>query len=78
MSAKSGDPYIVKSLVHASKILEAFDPPGVAARNIQECLLIQLKADPNPDPDYLRIRDERIFRFARTVRDDSSHIVRFR
>jgi hypothetical protein len=29
-------------------LVQAFDPPGVAARSIQECLLIQLKADPNP------------------------------
>lgn len=32
MMAKSGDAYIVKSLVHASKILEAFDPPGDVLR----------------------------------------------
>src|SRR5688500_2796795 len=30
-------------------LIQSFDPPGVAARNIQECLLIQLKVDPNPD-----------------------------
>ena len=32
MPARSRDPYIVKSLVHASKILEAFDPPGDVLR----------------------------------------------
>ena len=32
MTARSSDPYIVKSLVHASKILEAFDPPGEMLR----------------------------------------------
>ena len=32
MTAKTHDPYIVKSLVHASKILEAFDPPGDVLR----------------------------------------------
>ena len=32
MTARSRDPYIVKSLVHASKILEAFDPPGDVLR----------------------------------------------
>ena len=32
MTARSSDPYIVKSLVHASKILEAFDPPGEVLR----------------------------------------------
>jgi hypothetical protein len=32
MTARTNDPYIVKSLVHASKILEAFDPPGDVLR----------------------------------------------
>ena len=32
MTARPSDPYIVKSLVHASKILEAFDPPGEMLR----------------------------------------------
>src|SRR3989475_5428955 len=36
-------------------LVQAFDPPGVAARSIQECLLIQLKADPNPDPVSVEI-----------------------
>ncbi|MBI3638082.1 MAG: RNA polymerase sigma-54 factor, partial [Candidatus Rokubacteria bacterium] len=29
-------------------MVQTLDPPGVAARGIQECLLIQLKSDPNP------------------------------
>src|SRR5687768_14312242 len=36
-------------------IVQGFDPPGVAARNVQECLLIQLKSDPNPDPVSVEI-----------------------
>ncbi len=39
-------------------IVQAFDPPGVAARSIQECLLIQLKADPNPDPVSVEIVEQ--------------------
>jgi RNA polymerase sigma-54 factor len=39
-------------------MVQAFDPPGVAARNIQECLLIQLKSDPNPDPVSVEIVEE--------------------
>src|SRR5256885_6022496 len=39
-------------------VVQAFDPPGVAARSIQECLLIQLKADPNPDPVSVEIVEE--------------------
>ena len=41
-----------------SKVLElvqSFDPPGVAARNIQECLLLQLRRDPLPDPVSVEI-----------------------
>jgi RNA polymerase sigma-54 factor len=39
-------------------LVQAFDPPGVAARSIQECLLIQLKSDPNPDPVSVEIVEE--------------------
>ena len=39
-------------------MVQAFDPPGVAARNIQECLLIQLKSDPNPDPVSVEIVEQ--------------------
>jgi RNA polymerase sigma-54 factor len=39
-------------------MVQGFDPPGVAARSIQECLLIQLKADPNPDPVSVEIVEE--------------------
>ena len=40
------------------RLIQAFDPPGVAARSIQECLLIQLKTDPNPDPVSVEIVEE--------------------
>jgi RNA polymerase sigma-54 factor len=39
-------------------LVQAFDPPGVAARSIQECLLIQLKVDPNPDPVSMEIVEQ--------------------
>ena len=39
-------------------VVQTFDPPGVAARTIQECLLIQLRADPNPDPVSVEIVEE--------------------
>lgn len=34
-------------------VIQSFDPPGVGARNLQECLLIQLKRidEENPSPD---------------------------
>jgi RNA polymerase sigma-54 factor len=39
-------------------LVQGFDPPGVAARSIQECLLIQLKSDPNPDPVSVEIIEQ--------------------
>jgi len=32
------------------KVIQTFDPPGVGARSLQECLLIQLKRKENGDP----------------------------
>jgi RNA polymerase sigma-54 factor len=48
----------VEEVAKVLKLVQAFDPPGVAARSIQECLLIQLKADPNPDPVSVEIVEE--------------------
>ncbi len=39
-------------------LVQGFDPPGVAARSIQECLLIQLRSDPNPDPVSVEIVEQ--------------------
>ncbi len=39
-------------------LIQAFDPTGVAARSIPECLLIQLRTDPNPDPVSVEIVEE--------------------
>lgn len=35
--------------------IQTYDPPGIAARNLQECLLIQLRRMPNPDPVSIRM-----------------------
>jgi RNA polymerase sigma-54 factor len=39
----------------ALKLIHGFDPPGVAARSVQECLLLQLTADAEPDPVSVEI-----------------------
>jgi RNA polymerase sigma-54 factor len=39
-------------------MIQAFDPAGVAARSIQECLLLQLRVDPNPDPVSVEIVEQ--------------------
>ncbi len=44
----------------ALRLVQGFDPRGVAARNVQECLLLQVTADPEPDPVTVEIL-ERFF-----------------
>jgi RNA polymerase sigma-54 factor len=39
----------------ALALIQSFDPPGIAARTPQECLLLQLRADPMPDPVAVEI-----------------------
>ncbi len=39
-------------------LVQGFDPPGVAARSVAECLLLQLRADPAPDPLAIEIVEE--------------------
>ena len=39
----------------ALQVVQGFDPAGVAARNVQECLLLQLRRDPLPDPVSVEI-----------------------
>ncbi|MBI2524821.1 MAG: RNA polymerase factor sigma-54 [Candidatus Rokubacteria bacterium] len=36
-------------------LIQSFDPTGIAARSIQECLLLQLRADSEPDPVSVEI-----------------------
>lgn len=39
----------------ALRILQSCDPPGVGARDVRECLQLQLAQQPNPDPLAARI-----------------------
>lgn len=43
-----------KEVLEVLQVIQEFDPPGVGARDLKECLLIQLRrlADDNPDEDY--------------------------
>ena len=41
-------------------LVQGFDPTGVAARSIQECLLLQLRADPEPDPVSVEIVEQHL------------------
>ncbi len=42
LSAETGVP--VNMIEHTLELIQEFDPPGIAARNLQECLQLQLKA----------------------------------
>jgi RNA polymerase sigma-54 factor len=46
-------------------LVQAFDPPGVAARNLRECLLIQLRGREDPDPIAVEILDRHFEIFQR-------------
>ncbi len=48
----------VEEIERVLALVQALDPPGVAARTVQECLLIQLKIDPNPDPVSVEIVEQ--------------------
>ena len=43
-----------KELLEALKLVQSLDPPGVGARNIKECLLLQLE-NLNEDPELLSL-----------------------
>jgi RNA polymerase sigma-54 factor len=47
------------------RLVQGFDPRGVAARSIQECLLLQLTADPEPDPVSVEILERHFDDLAR-------------
>ena len=53
VAAGTGRP--VDEVERVLKLVQGFDPRGVAARSIQECLLLQLTADPDPDPVSVEI-----------------------
>ena len=49
----------------ALALVQTFDPAGVAARDLRECLLLQLRADPRVDPITLDIVDRHCDALAR-------------
>jgi RNA polymerase sigma-54 factor len=57
-------------------LVQGFDPPGVAARSIQECLLIQLRSDPNPDPVSVEIVEQHFDDLSRRRYPDIARALR--
>jgi RNA polymerase sigma-54 factor len=45
----------LETVTDALRLVQSFDPRGVAARSVQECLLLQLTIDPDPDPVSVEI-----------------------
>ena len=54
------------------KVIQSFDPPGVGAQNIQECLLLQIKYLQEENPKGSRARSNRLAE--QMVRDHFEHI----
>ena len=52
-----------EEILNVLKVIQDFDPPGVGARNLQECLILQLqrKEDDNPNIELARHLLERYF-----------------
>jgi len=44
----------IKEVEHVLSIIQTFDPPGIAARNLQECLLIQLQRKPEQTKEVIQ------------------------
>ncbi|HKK08831.1 MAG TPA: hypothetical protein VKA44_08105, partial [Gemmatimonadota bacterium] len=61
------DPYTVEDGRRALEVVQGFDPPGVGARDLRECLLLQLRA-----------RDESETLAYRIVRDHFEELVNHR
>ena len=43
----------IKEIEKGLKLIQSFDPPGIAARNLQECLLIQLERKPQKTKEVI-------------------------
>lgn len=65
-------------------IIQGFDPPGIAARNLQECLLIQLDQMPKPDEKaiemvklhYEDFKNKRFEKLAKNLEIDLQEVKR--
>ena len=44
----------LKEVEHVLALIQTFDPPGIAARNLQECLLIQLHRKPEQTKEVIQ------------------------
>jgi RNA polymerase sigma-54 factor len=63
MAEKTGLP--LDTFETALTLVQTFDPPGVAARDLRECLLIQLRQQEEPDPLAIEILESQFEAFQR-------------
>ncbi len=56
-------------------IIHTFDPPGIGARNLKECLLIQLSQSEISDQDVIKAVSEHLDDFAFRITDDISKVM---
>lgn len=72
----------MKDVESALKLVQSFDPPGIGARNLRECLLIQLERKSSSDKDLIQLVSEhlddiaknRIVQVARKMRQTPDQI----
>jgi RNA polymerase sigma-54 factor len=60
----------------ALALVQTFDPPGVAARNLRECLLVQLRQQPEPDPLAIEILESHFEAFQRCKYGDIARALK--
>jgi len=51
-------PVTPEDLEEALRLVQSLDPPGVGAKSLEECLLLQLAREPHPDSAERRIAEE--------------------
>ena len=58
LAATTGAP--VAELERALAVVQSLDPVGVGARSLRECLLLQMQAEPDPDPVAIELIDRHL------------------
>ena len=66
----------VSDLEKALAVVQSLEPTGVGARSLQECLLLQLKAQPDPDPVALELVEGHLTALAEKRYDDLALLLR--
>lgn len=60
----------------ALAFLQTFDPPGVGARDVRECILLQLQSQADPDPVAIQIAEQNIAELERRRYQDIARAIK--